>query len=85
MTTNPSPERLRVLVAGGGVAGWAIADEELAHLAWEGKAFHFAEKALMMEVDYRLRRDIDPHDSHIYFQRKRERLQAAGGDPVGDA
>ncbi|MEY4698512.1 MAG: hypothetical protein RIT14_2940 [Pseudomonadota bacterium] len=53
------------------------ADEEITHYAHHAGQLCFDPRALMMEVDYRPARPIDPEDSALYFRRKPGVRQAA--------
>jgi hypothetical protein len=53
------------------------ADEEITHYAHYAGQFCHEPRALMMEVDYRPARVIDPQDSALYYQRKPIVRQAA--------
>lgn len=46
------------------------ADEDLTHLAHVRKQYTYAPDALLLEVDYRLKRPINPADVDLYSKRK---------------
>lgn len=61
------------------------ADEELTHVAHEAGLYTFEARALMMEVDYREARPIDPDDTRLYFERKAARRARAAAPPPHQA
>jgi hypothetical protein len=48
------------------------ADEDLSHLAFVLGQYTYASNALLMEIEYRLRRDLNPADLALYARRKPE-------------